>query len=287
MALMTISAAGFGYRVNWEDGEAPPGHKISFRRSIETVATGLTTKLSCPKWIFEWAPTRNIREAREGFAEFRVRSPELTTRWGSVPGKLMRHMQSYLVEMINERKSSYEKDERGDLLSNLVDANQDGEQTLEEEELIGAGSALISIIHLFTDPLFREYLHFLSCWTRGKDISVSLGDLMFSAAQQSSGSALCFALNMLAVHQEEQEELYKHIQDILPDGRLPVSMQYRHHLSSRAQLHLQTYQDIPRLSRVTAYASQTVWCVVVTEFLLAQHIVRSYEDVPSRELRSH
>jgi hypothetical protein len=28
---------------------------------------------------------------------------------------------------------------------------------------------------------------------------------------------------MLAVHQEEQEELYQHIQDILPDGRLPVS----------------------------------------------------------------
>ena len=30
---------------------------------------------------------------------------------------------------------------------------------------------------------------------------------------------------MLAVHQEEQEALYKHIQDILPDGRLPVSTQ--------------------------------------------------------------
>jgi hypothetical protein len=28
---------------------------------------------------------------------------------------------------------------------------------------------------------------------------------------------------MLAVHQEEQEELYKHIHDILPDGRPPVS----------------------------------------------------------------
>jgi hypothetical protein len=52
-------------------------------------------------------------------------------------------MQSYLVEMINERKFSYKKDERRDLLSNLVDANEDllydGEQRLEEEELIGAG----------------------------------------------------------------------------------------------------------------------------------------------------
>ena len=28
---------------------------------------------------------------------------------------------------------------------------------------------------------------------------------------------------MLAVHQEEQEELYQHIQDVLLDGRPPVS----------------------------------------------------------------
>ena len=28
---------------------------------------------------------------------------------------------------------------------------------------------------------------------------------------------------MLAVHQEQQEELYQHIQDVLQDGRLPVS----------------------------------------------------------------
>jgi len=30
---------------------------------------------------------------------------------------------------------------------------------------------------------------------------------------------------MLAVHQEQQEALYQHIQDVLPDGRLPVSAQ--------------------------------------------------------------
>jgi hypothetical protein len=50
-------------------------------------------------------------------------------------------MQSYLVELINERKVSNEKGGRRDLLSNLVDANEevldDGEQRLGEEELIG------------------------------------------------------------------------------------------------------------------------------------------------------
>jgi hypothetical protein len=49
--------------------------------------------------------------------------------------------------MINERKLSDEKDERMDLLSNLVNANdellEDGEQKLGEVELIGKGQALV------------------------------------------------------------------------------------------------------------------------------------------------
>lgn len=44
--------------------------------------------------------------------------------------------------------------------------------------------------------------------------------LLISAAGQTSDSTPCFALNMLAVHQEEQQALYRHIRDILPDGRL-------------------------------------------------------------------
>jgi hypothetical protein len=71
---MTISAAGFGRRINLEDDETPPGHKLSFRQSVEILNTALTIRLLCPKWIFEWAPTKKIREARDGFAEFRVRS---------------------------------------------------------------------------------------------------------------------------------------------------------------------------------------------------------------------
>ena len=46
--------------------------------------------------------------------------------------------------MINERKVSDEKDEKRDLLSNLVNANEefsdDGEQKLGEAELIGTRS---------------------------------------------------------------------------------------------------------------------------------------------------
>ena len=71
---MTISAAGFGRQINWEDDEAPPGHVLSFKRSVEIVNTGLVFGSLCPKWIFEWGPTEKVREVRDGFAEFRVRS---------------------------------------------------------------------------------------------------------------------------------------------------------------------------------------------------------------------
>ena len=69
---MTISAAGFGYRINWEDNEVPPGHNMSFKQSVEIIGTGIFLRLLCPKWLFEWAPIEKIREARDGFAEFRA-----------------------------------------------------------------------------------------------------------------------------------------------------------------------------------------------------------------------
>lgn len=70
---MTISAAGFGRRLDWEDDDVPPGHKLNFKRSVEIICTrGLLVRVLCPKWIFKWAPTERIREARDGFAEFQV-----------------------------------------------------------------------------------------------------------------------------------------------------------------------------------------------------------------------
>ena len=140
---MSISAAGFGCRINWEDDEPPSGHFLSFKRSVEIASTGLLIRVLCPKWIFEWAPTKKIREVRDGFAEFRVCS--LRARPCTAVLRL-RIVQSYLAEMIDERKFSNEEDEKRDLLSNLVDANEelleDGEQKIGEAELIGVGSAL-------------------------------------------------------------------------------------------------------------------------------------------------
>ena len=69
---MIISAAGFGRQTSWKGDEASPGHHLSFKRSIEIVSAGLFLRVFCPKWIFEWAPIKQIREVRDGFAEFRV-----------------------------------------------------------------------------------------------------------------------------------------------------------------------------------------------------------------------
>jgi hypothetical protein len=59
-------------------------------------------------------------------------------------------MQSYLTELINERKLSDDKNDKRDLLSNLVDANEelsyDGEQKLGEEELIGTGPEIDPVV---------------------------------------------------------------------------------------------------------------------------------------------
>jgi hypothetical protein len=75
--------------------------------------------------------------------------------------------------MINERKSSDEKDERMDLLSNLVNANnellEDGEQKLGEVELLGKGSDLGLPVHSFTCLASRKHFYLLHRWTRGED----------------------------------------------------------------------------------------------------------------------
>ena len=58
------------------------------------------------------------------------------------------------MESINERKFSDERDEKRDLLSNLIDANEelldDGEQRLGEVELIGTWSAFGPPVRLLT-----------------------------------------------------------------------------------------------------------------------------------------
>ena len=169
---MIISAAAFGRRTGWKDDEVPPGHRLSFKSSIAIVGTGLFTRILCPKWIFEWAPTAKIREARDGFAEFRVRSLRNRPRIDTVFLRINpTWIQSYLLESINERKFS-KRGEKRDLLSSLIDANEelldDGEQRLGEVELIGMQPVFELPVRLFMHLPSRKHVHFLSRWTRGE-----------------------------------------------------------------------------------------------------------------------
>ena len=145
------------------------------------------------------------------------------------------------MELINERKFTNENGGKRDLLSNLVNANEevldDGEQRLGEGELLGEWLPLNPVTRLFTGPPLREYFHFLPCWIRGEDILAITGGHLILILRQTSGHTLSFALNMLAVHQEEQEVLYQHIQEILPDGRLPVSTEDYYCSKYQARLH--------------------------------------------------
>jgi len=88
--------------------------------------------------------------------------------------------------MINERKYSGENDEKRDLLSNLVNANEefmdDGEQRLGEVELVGTGSGLGLLTRLLMHLSFRKHFHVLHCWTRGEDTLVNADDHLISVA---------------------------------------------------------------------------------------------------------
>ena len=129
--------------------------------------------------------------------------------------------------MIEERKHSYGGEEKRDLFSNLINANDelldDGGQRLGETELIGMGSRLGLPEQLLKCLPFRKHVHLLHGRTRGEDSLVNAEGRLTPSTRQTSGNTLGFALNMLAVHQEEQEALYQHIKSVLPDGRSPVS----------------------------------------------------------------
>ena len=72
---------------------------------------------------------------------------------------------------------------------------------------------------------------------------------------ETTASVLSFAIALLATHEEEQEELYKHVRSVVPDGRLPVRRVSCHGVSSRSY---QTYQDVPKLRRVLAVINETL-----------------------------
>ncbi|KIP05980.1 hypothetical protein PHLGIDRAFT_119388 [Phlebiopsis gigantea 11061_1 CR5-6] len=124
----------------------------------------------------------------------------------AVPGWIMKHfptqrmkkvciafeeLEQYMREMIHARRTAEKKEERYDLFSSLLEASED--------ELDGTGS-----VKLTDQELLGNIFIFLL------------------AGHETTAHTLCFAFGLLALYPEKQENLYKHIKSIIPDGRIPT-----------------------------------------------------------------
>ena len=113
-----------------------------------------------------------------------------------------------MLEMIEDRKGSAVLEERRDLLSNLIRASMEktdapGDFEFTHRDLLGN----IFVFLLAGEPFASST----------PDVSLSRGQ-----GHETTASVLSFTVALLALHQEEQEELYKHVRSVVPDGRLPV-----------------------------------------------------------------
>ncbi|KAK0466861.1 cytochrome P450 [Desarmillaria tabescens] len=155
IALNVISVAGFGHEMDWQVDTVVPGtHMMSFHDTLHLASTGMVLKLSIPSWAMG-----------------------LMRQWARVR------------VAFDELETAEEKEERHDLFSSLLDANDDAgggaEAKLTDRELLG-----------------NIYIFLL-------------------AGHETTGHTLAFTLVLLALYPDQQEILYCHIKSIIPDGRNP------------------------------------------------------------------
>ncbi|ESK89419.1 cytochrome p450 [Moniliophthora roreri MCA 2997] len=166
IALFVISVAGFGRRISWKDDiGVPAGHQMTFKETLHEVSNGLLIKLALPKWVMGF--NERFRRVRLAFEE----------------------IEQYMLEMIASRRNADKKEERYDLFSSLLDANDDttsGEPPLSESDLMG---------NIF---------------------------IFLLAGHETTAHTLAYTFALLAFYQDEQEILYKHIKSIMPDDRIPT-----------------------------------------------------------------
>ena len=111
--------------------------------------------------------------------------------------------------MIENRKGPAILEDRRDLLSNLIRASMEKSGPQKDVE--------------FTHrDLLGNIFIFLFAGTLSRSRSLWFYPLFCFQGHETTASVLSSAIALLATHEEEQEELYKHIRSVVPDGRLPV-----------------------------------------------------------------
>lgn len=134
--MLVIGVAGFGRRITWnEDAVAPPGHTITFKvclfiylfnihahclhlqDALNVVSRNLFLQVLFPHWLLKWG-TPSMRRFHASYNE----------------------LGHYMQEMIDARRSAEVKEERHDLFSSLLDANEgliDSGEKLSDIGLMG------------------------------------------------------------------------------------------------------------------------------------------------------
>ncbi|KAI8969408.1 cytochrome P450 [Trametes punicea] len=167
ITLLVIGVAGFGRRITWnEDAVAPPGHDMTFKDALNVVSRNLFLQVLFPHWVLRWG-TPGMRRFHTAYRE----------------------LGAYMREMIAARRGTDDaaKEERHDLFSSLLDANEGlvdgpGGEKLTDEGLMG---------NVF--------------------IFMVAGD----------AHTLAYAFILLALYPDEQEKLYQAIKATLHDGHTP------------------------------------------------------------------
>ncbi|KAH9947226.1 cytochrome P450 [Amylocystis lapponica] len=195
IALFIIGVAGFGRRIAWsEDGKLSGGHIVTFKDALHTVSNDLVLKVVLPNWVLNWGPTKRVRNFKVAYDE----------------------LERYMIEMIQARKKSEKKEERYDLFSSLLDANED--------ELDGQGSKLSD--------------------------SELIGTFCATTAH-----TLAYTFIMLALYQDEQEILYQHVKSVFRDGRIPAYEEMGQ-LSYSLAVFLETLRMFPPVCNIPKYAAE-------------------------------
>ncbi|KAI0739090.1 cytochrome P450 [Daedaleopsis nitida] len=167
ITLLVIGVAGFGRRITWnEDQIAPPGHTMTFKEALHEVSHRLFLQIIVPDWILRHG-TPKMRYFKRAYDE----------------------MGQYLREMVDARRTAQVKDERYDLFSNLLDANElelDSEAKLTDDKLLG---------NIF---------------------------LFLVAGYETTAHTLAYAFILLALYPDEQEAFYQNIKAVLPPDRTPT-----------------------------------------------------------------
>ncbi|KAI0279041.1 cytochrome P450 [Russula aff. rugulosa BPL654] len=167
IALFVVGVAGFGRRVTWtSDLVVPPGHQMTFKDALHILSTNLVQKLIVPSWAKNL--TKRLRNVELAFTE----------------------LKQYMLEMVEARRNGNKVEERYDLFSGLLDAEQDESDNgsrLSDDELIGN-----MFVFLF-------------------------------AGHETTAHTLCFTFALLALYPDEQERLYQHIKGVMSSlNRMPT-----------------------------------------------------------------